>query len=84
MKKDLLYKLLLCIVVVLLLQNFTHGMFSSGTAEAVKGNEDIGRYQISSWASPSGPRMHHSGFYIIDTTTGKVIDSKSEIHSLKE
>ncbi len=84
MKKDLLHKFLLCIVAVLLLLNFTHGIFSSGTAEAVKENEDIGRYQISSWASPSGPRIHHSGFYIIDTTTGKVVNSKSEVHSLKE
>ena len=84
MKKDLLYKFFLSIVALLILLNFTHSIFSSGTAEAVKGNEDIGRYQISSWAATSGPRMHHSGFYIIDTTTGKVIDSKSEVHSLKE
>ena len=84
MKKDLLHKSLLSAVALLLLLNFANGIFSSGTAEAVKGNEDIGRYQISSWAANSGPRMHHSGFYIIDTTTGKVTDSKSEIHSLKE
>jgi hypothetical protein len=84
MKKNLLYKFLLSIVAVLLLLNFTHGMFSSGAAEADKGNEDTGRYQISAWSSQSGPRSHHSGYYVIDTTTGKVVDSKSEVHSLKE
>ena len=75
---------LISITAILLLLNFTNGMFSSGTAEAVKGNEDIGRYQIAAWSAQSGPRSHHSGYYIIDTTTGKVIDSKSEVHDLKK
>ncbi len=84
MKKDLLHKFLLSIVAVLFLLNFMYGIFSSGTAEAVKENEDIGRYQISSWAATSGPRIHHSGYYVIDTTTGKIVNSKSEVHSMKE
>jgi len=46
-------------------------------------NGDVGRYQISSWASYSGLRVHHSGYYIIDTTTGKIVDSGHEIHSFE-
>ena len=84
MKKDLLHKLLLSIVALMLLLNLTHGIFSSGTAEAVNENDEKGRYQISAWSSQSGPRAHHSGYYIIDTSTGKVIDSKSEVHDIKK
>lgn len=43
---------------------------------------DIGRYQISSWASYSGARVHHAGYYVLDTTTGKVVDSHHEIHDI--
>jgi hypothetical protein len=42
----------------------------------------VGRYQISSWASYTGERVHHSGYYIIDTTTGKVVDRGHEIHGI--
>jgi hypothetical protein len=44
--------------------------------------EQIGRYQISSWASYSGERIHHSGYYVLDTVTGKVVDSEHEIHGI--
>lgn len=43
---------------------------------------EIGRYQISSWASYSGERVHHSGYYILDTMTGKVVDRGHEIHGI--
>ena len=43
---------------------------------------EVGRYQISSWASYSGERVHHSGYYIIDTTTGKVVERGHEIHGI--
>ena len=42
----------------------------------------VGRYQISSWASYAGERVHHSGYYIIDTATGKVVDRGHEIHGI--
>lgn len=45
--------------------------------------EAIGRYQISSWASYAGERAHHSGYYIIDTVTGKVVDRGHEIHGIE-
>lgn len=47
-----------------------------------KAEGDIGRYQISSWASYSGEKVHHSGYYIMDTTTGKIVDQGHEIHGI--
>lgn len=43
----------------------------------------IGRYQISAWASYSGERVHHSGYYVLDTVTGKIVDSGHEIHGIR-
>ena len=71
MKGNLFYKCMLGIIALLLLLNLMQGGFSTDTAEAVKDSGEIGRYQISSWASQSGPYQHHSGYYIIDTVTGK-------------
>jgi len=45
--------------------------------------DEIGRYQISSWASYAGERVHHSGYYILDTTTGKVVDRGHEVHGIE-
>jgi len=45
--------------------------------------DQIGRYQISSWASYSGERVHHSGYYILDTTTGEVVGRGHEIHGIQ-
>lgn len=42
----------------------------------------VGRYQISAWASYSGARVHHSGYYVLDTVTGKVVDKGHEIHGI--
>jgi len=52
-----------------------------GTAQP---GAEVGRYQISSWASYAGERIHHSGYYIIDTTTGKVMDRGHEIHGIQK
>jgi len=52
-----------------------------GSVQAVSGGA-VGRYQISSWASYSGAKVHHSGYYIVDTTTGKVVDRGHEIHGI--
>lgn len=81
MKTDRIAKALLTVIAVLLFMNFLCSAFPVGPANAVKGNEEIGRYQVASWAAQSGAYTHHSGYYIIDTITGKVIDSKAEVHS---
>jgi len=52
-----------------------------GTAQP---GAEVGRYQISSWASYAGERVHHSGYYIIDTTAGKVVDRGHEIHGIQK
>lgn len=52
----------------------------SGVSAEASG--DIGRYQISSWASYSGARVHHSGYFVLDTTTGEVVESHHEIHDI--
>jgi|COG998Drversion2_1049125.scaffolds.fasta_scaffold1158772_1 cobalamin biosynthesis protein CobD/CbiB len=80
MKKDKVHKLLLSIVVLLLLLNFMQGIFSDNTAEAQKESQAVGRYQISAWAAYSGVRLHHTGYYVVDSVTGKVVESKSEVH----
>ena len=83
MKNDIFKKLMLSVIALLLLLNFFQGGILAQTAEADK-NGEAGRYQISAWASPAGARSHHSGYYIVDTVTGKVVDKKSEVHSLTE
>jgi hypothetical protein len=76
MKADRAIKLLLCVIALLLLLNLASS-FQSKPAMAAG---EIGRYQISAWAAQSGTYMHHSGYYVVDTTTGKVVASESEVH----
>ena len=48
-------------------------------------SEGIGRYQIISWAAQTGNAgFHHSGYYILDTVTGEVVDQKLEMHGPEE
>lgn len=82
MKENRLIKVLLSVIAVLLFLNLLHTV-STRTAVAVQ-NEEIGRYQISAWAAQSGAFIHHSGYYIIDTKTGRLVDSKAEVHGSKE
>ncbi len=84
MKRDVFNKLFLVIIAFLLLLNFMQGIFSTNTVMAEKDNEQVGRYQISAWAAQSGRFGHHNGYYVVDTVTGKVVDSKSEVHTTKE
>lgn len=84
MKADRLTKIVMFTIVALLLLNFLYGHFTLKEADAVKTDGEIGRYQVSSWAAQSGAYTHHSGYYIIDTTTGKLVDSKAEVHTAKE
>ena len=81
MKTDYYNKFFLFIIAVLLLVNFLHGAFSTNNAIAANNSEKIGRYQISAWAAQISTGYHHSGYYVLDTVTGKVVESKSEIHS---
>jgi hypothetical protein len=81
MKTDIFTKTLLIIIAGLLLMNFFNWILPEGKATAQRGSEEIGRYQITSWAAQAGAYTHHCGYYIIDTTTGKVVAAKSEVHS---
>ena len=42
------------------------------------GTEDkvVGRYQIAAWGATRGD-SYRSGYYVLDTTTGKVVDQTS-------
>jgi hypothetical protein len=80
MKTDRLTKILLGIIAILLCINLLNSLLSSKPALAVPGSEDTGRYQIAAWgvqAQNSDPR---SGYYVLDTVTGKVVAGKSEIY----
>jgi len=81
MNKDMLKIILIGAAGLLLLMNFVQGFFSTNSAIAVNGDEQAGRYQISAWAAQISTGYHHSGYYIVDTVTGKVIESKSEAHT---
>ncbi len=81
MKVDRFTKVILCIIAVLLFLNLAHSFLASKPALAVRGSEDIGRYQISAWASQAGATVHHSGYYVLDTTTGKVVAREAEVHT---
>ena len=79
MKADRLSKGLLCIIALLLFLNLAHSLSTSRPAMAVSGNGEIGRYQIGAWATQgAGSVASHTGYYILDTATGKVVASKGE------
>jgi hypothetical protein len=84
MKIDFFTKVILSAIAVLLLLNLLSGFFASRTAFAQKEENQKGRYEISAWASPIGTYGHHSCYYIIDTTTGKVTDSHEDIHTITQ
>lgn len=79
MGTDRAIRLLLVLIAILLAANLFSGLFGSKNATATSG--EAGRYQISAWAAQSGSYTHHSGYYVLDTVTGKVIASKSETHT---
>jgi hypothetical protein len=84
MKTDRITKVLLGIVSILLLLNLMNSFLSSKPALAIPGGEEKGRYQISAWAVQAEAAKVHSGYYILDTATGKVVASKAEVPPLKE
>ncbi len=55
---------------------------NQSAAQAQGGQERIGRYQLSAWASYSGSRVHHCGYYVLDTVTGRIVDRGHEIHGI--
>lgn len=69
--------LVLSVFVLLSLGNF----FRSAGAEPEQ--KSIGRYQVSAWGAYSGERVHHSGYYVLDTVTGKIVDRGHEVHSIE-
>lgn len=79
MKIDLFTKVLLVVIAVLLAGILLQNVEDTNRAYADKG--EVGKYQVSAWAAQAGARTHHNGYYVIDTTTGKIVDSGAEIHS---
>jgi hypothetical protein len=77
MKKNLFTACGLWAIAILLFMNFLTAFFQPGNVFAQK-EDAIGRYQISAWASPSKGSIQFSGYYVIDTTTGKMVAKHSE------
>jgi len=82
MKSDLFTKVVLAAIAVLLFLNLFPGLFSTRPATAEPQADRVNRYQISAWASPIGTFGHHSGYYVIDTVTGKLTDKHEEVHTI--
>ena len=81
MKTDLYTKVVLSAIAVLLFMNLISGLLSSRPATAEQANT-VNRYQISAWASSIGTYGHHSGYYVVNTATGKVVDKQEEAHTI--
>jgi hypothetical protein len=81
MQVDRFTKVILCVIGILLFLNLARGFLASKPALAVRGGEEIGRYQISAWAAQAGAMVHHSGYYVLDTATGKVVAREAEVHT---
>jgi hypothetical protein len=84
MEADGIRKIFLGIVSILLLINLLNSVLSSNPALAVTRDEEKGRYQISAWAVQAEGVKVHSGYYVLDTATGKVVASKAETPRFNE
>lgn len=84
MKGSLLTKILLIVIAGLMALNLVIYLNLTKKAEAEQGRDSVGRYQIAAWAAQAGARTHHNGYYIVDTVTGKIVDSGAEIHTEEE
>ncbi len=82
MKIDLWTRAVLWSIAVMLILNLTYNIYASKPALAGSEREGIGRYQISSWAAQSGRFTQFNGYYVLDTVTGKVVEQKTEKHSI--
>jgi hypothetical protein len=83
MKTDRITKILLALIVILLLINLVNNSFSSKPALAISEIGEKGRYQISAWAVQPQNVEPRSGYYVLDTVTGMVVASKTDIHLLQ-
>jgi hypothetical protein len=83
MKIDRSTKILLGIVSILLLLNLVNSFLSSKSALAVSGSEEKGRYQIAAWGVQPQNSEPRSGYYVLDTATGMLVASKTEVHPLR-
>ena len=84
MKSDYFTKMVLCVIAILLCLNLLRGALTSNPVEAANAGDAVGRYQIAAWAAQSGAFTHHNGYYIVDTVTGKVVDTKAEVHGTEK
>jgi hypothetical protein len=73
-------KIALWVIAVMLVLNFAHRVLIARPALAVDDGKGIGRYQISSWSAFTGGITFHSGYYIVDTVTGKVVETHMDAH----
>ena len=83
MKIDFWTKVALWTIAVLLSLNFFQQVFTSQPALALR-SDTVGKYQISSWAAHGGATTVHIGYYVVDTSTGKVVDRKAEVRTRVE
>jgi hypothetical protein len=83
MKIDRSTKILLGIVSILLLLNLVNSFLSSKSALAVSGSEEKGRYQIAAWGVQPQNSEPRSGYYVLDTATGMLVASKTDVHPLR-
>lgn len=81
MKIDIWTKTALWVIAALLFLNLLNSIFISKPALAISNSNNAGRYQISSWAAQSGRATSFSGYYVLDTVTGKVKDKSAEAHT---
>ena len=84
MKANVVSTVGLWAIVILLFLNLFVALFEPKPASAQKDISSIGRYQIASWALSTGGTTHYTGYYVLDTTTGKMIDKKTELHKQGE
>jgi hypothetical protein len=80
MKTGLLTVLGVWAVALLLFLNLLMTVVEPIKAFAQKDTGQTGRYQISSWAASAGGQVHHHGYYILDTVTGKLFDKSLEAY----
>ncbi len=80
MQKNLLTTVGLWFFGILFLLNLAVTVFEPHTASAQKDISTAGRYQITAWALPTGGMSHYTGYYVLDTATGKIVDRFTELH----
>ena len=82
MKIDRVTKALLWTIAILLFVSIGKDFWGSRSALATAG--DVGRFQIAAWSAQSGRYSHQYGYFVLDTTTGKVVSTESETQGFSE